>query len=92
VEYPLRAVFRVVQEPELLVFTNTAVDDGGHALLTGTTTVTFEEIGAQTEVTVHTAMTTMVERAVQMIEGMKGGWTQSLDKLGEMVSKAAQVM
>jgi uncharacterized protein YndB with AHSA1/START domain len=85
-KHPMRCVFQVVAPPELLVFTNIAVDDGDHALLAGLTTVTFEEIGGQTELTMHTVATTMVDRAVPMIEGMKQGWGMSLDKLETLVT------
>ncbi len=91
-EFPLRAVFQVLKEPELLVFTNTPVDEGGHALMAGLTTVTFEEVDGKTEMTMHSVMTTIVDRAAPMVEGMKEGWSQTLDRLGEMVSKPAQVM
>jgi uncharacterized protein YndB with AHSA1/START domain len=89
-KHPMRAVFQVVKEPELLVFTNVAVDDGGHALLAGLTTVTFEEVDGKTELTLHTVATTMAKgMPMMMIEGMKDGWGQSLDRLGKLVSAGA---
>jgi uncharacterized protein YndB with AHSA1/START domain len=70
------------------VFTNVPVDADNHALMAGLTTVTFEEVGGQTEITVHTVATTMVDRALPMIEGMKQGWEMTVDKLGEFISSA----
>ena len=89
-EHPMRCVFREVIEPELLVFTNVPLDESGHALMAGLTTVTFEEVGGQTELTLHTVMTTMVDRAAPMIEGMKEGWSMTLDKLAEFVSSVVR--
>jgi uncharacterized protein YndB with AHSA1/START domain len=91
-KHPMRAVFQVVNEPEVLVFTNTAVDAEGHALLTGLTTVTFEEIDGKTELTMHTSMTTMQKgMPMMMIEGMKDGWSQSLDRLEKLASAGVVV-
>ena len=71
------------------MFTNVPLDDEGHALMAGSTIVTFAEVGGQTEITMHTVMTTMVDQAVPMIEGMEMGWGMTLDKLGEFVSSMA---
>jgi len=88
-EYPMRCVFREVVKPELLVFTNVPLNADGGALMAGLTTVTFEEMGGQTEMSLHTVMTTMTERAVPMIEGMNQGWSMSMQKLAELMASMA---
>ena len=80
-EYPCHGVYQEIVAPERLVFTNDAVDADGRDLIKGITTVIFEALGDKTKVTLRTRATPMSALAAQMIEGMKEGWTQSLEKL-----------
>jgi uncharacterized protein YndB with AHSA1/START domain len=82
-DYPCRGVYREIVEPERLLFTNLAVDKEGNVLLDGFTTVTFEEHGGKTKLTLQTRATGLVAGAERMLAGMEAGWTQSLDKLSE---------
>ena len=84
-DYPMKGEFRVVSEPELLVFTNIAIDSEGRHLLEGETTVTFTEKGGKTTLTLETYAVGLVPIAPQMLAGMEAGWTQSIDKLEELV-------
>jgi uncharacterized protein YndB with AHSA1/START domain len=86
-EYPCAGVFREVVAPERLVFTNNAVDKDGKILLEGLTTVTFAEHGGKTTMTLKTHTVGRVPLAKQMLAGMKAGWTQSIDKLQELVAR-----
>ena len=86
-DYPCAGVFREVVKPERLVFTNNAVDKDGKLLLEGLTTVTFVEQGNKTKMTLHTHAVGLVPIAKQMLAGMKAGWTQSIDKLQELVAR-----
>jgi uncharacterized protein YndB with AHSA1/START domain len=86
-DYPMKGVFREVTPPERLVFSNIAVDEDGNHLLEGETTVILEVQGGKTRLTLKTYAKGMVPMAPQMLAGMEAGWSQSLDKLGELVAK-----
>jgi len=89
--WPMRGEFQEVQEPERLVFKNQAVDENDHVLIDGLTTVTFEEEGGKTKMTMTTVAKAMAPPAPQMLDGMEAGWTQSLEKLGELVAERSLV-
>jgi uncharacterized protein YndB with AHSA1/START domain len=88
-DYPCAGEFREVVKPERLVFTNNAVDKNGKLLLEGFTTVTFAEERGKTTVKLKTHAVGRVPVAKQMLAGMEAGWTQSIDKLEELVVGAA---
>lgn len=83
--WPMRGEFKELIEPERLVFVNQAVDEDDNVLLDGLTTVTFEEENGKTKMTMHTAVKGVSPQAPQMLEGMKAGWSQSFDKLTEVL-------
>lgn len=86
VVYPMTGVFREIVEPERLVFTAVAEDLQGNPLLEALTTVTFAEQGGKTKLTVHAKAVGLAPVAQQMLAGMEAGWTQSLDRLAELVA------
>ena len=88
-DYPMKGTFREVVAPERLVFSNIAIDNEGKHLLEGLTTVTFAEQGGKTTMTLHTYAVGCVPIARQMLAGMEAGWTQSIDKLEELLESAA---
>ena len=88
-DYPMKGTFREVVAPERLVFSNIAIDNEGKHLLEGLTTVTFAEQGGKTTMTLHTYAVGRVPIARQMLAGMEAGWTQSIDKLEELLESAA---
>lgn len=88
-DYPMKGVFREVRPPERLVFTNIAVDKDGNHLLEGETTVTLTEKSGKTTLTLKTFAVGKVPIAPQMLAGMEAGWTQSIDKLEELVKATA---
>jgi uncharacterized protein YndB with AHSA1/START domain len=85
-DYPMKGVFTQVAPPERLVFSNIAIDNDGKHLLEGETVVTLSEQGGKTTLTVKSHMVGLVPIAPQMLAGMEAGWTQSIDKLQELVS------
>jgi uncharacterized protein YndB with AHSA1/START domain len=85
-DYPMKGVFREVRRPERLAFSNIAIDTEGRHLLEGETTVVLEELGGKTKLILHTSAKGMVPLAPQMLAGMEAGWSQSLDKLIELVA------
>jgi uncharacterized protein YndB with AHSA1/START domain len=84
-DYPMEGVFKEIVAPERLVFSNIAVDKDGKHLLEGETTVILEDVGGKTRLTLHTYAKGLVRIAPQMLAGMEAGWSQSLDKLGDLV-------
>ena len=84
--YPMTGVFREIVEPERLVFTAVAEDLQGNPLLEALTTVTFVEQGDKTKLTVHARAIGLAPVAPQMLAGMEAGWTQSLERLAELVA------
>jgi uncharacterized protein YndB with AHSA1/START domain len=85
-DYGCQGIYSEVTPPERLVFTNDAVDKDGKPLLKGFTTVTFEDHGGKTKLTLQTRAEGLVDFAPQMLKGMDQGWSQSLDKLAVHVS------
>lgn len=86
VDYPMTAVFHEVVKPERLVFLATARDLDGKAVLESLTTATFEAQGIQTKLTVHASAVGLVPIAVNYLQGMEAGWTQSLERLADSAS------
>ena len=85
-DYPMKGIFREVLKPERLVFTNIAIDKAGKHLLEGETTVTFAESNNKTTLVLRTHAVGLVPMAPQMLAGMEAGWTQSIDKLEQLVT------
>lgn len=102
IEYPLTGVYREVVKPVRLVMTmdasehpkewhdlidpHRAKDDhnpAGEML----STVTFEEFQGKTKVTVRVLLKSAAVRDSMVKMGMNEGWSQSLDRLGELLAK-----
>lgn len=84
-DYPMKGEFREVVPPKRLVFSNIAIDKNGNHLLEGETTVIVEEQDGKTRLTLHTRAVGLVPIAPQMLAGMEAGWSQSIDKLDDLV-------
>ena len=80
-EFPMKGEFREVVPPSRLVFTNIALDKDGKHIIEGLTSVTFDDHGGKTKLTLHTRGAAMVDYAAGYLKGMEAGWTQSIDKL-----------
>jgi uncharacterized protein YndB with AHSA1/START domain len=80
---PMKGVFKEVVKPERLVFTNNAFFEVPPVtpIIEGIPTVTFEDLGGKTRVTVHNGILKASPTATQALEGMEPGWNQQLDKL-----------
>jgi uncharacterized protein YndB with AHSA1/START domain len=87
-DYPMKGVFLEVVPPEKLVFSNIALDNDGNHLLEGETTVTLTEQGGKTTLRVQSRAVGRVPFAPQMLAGMEAGWTQSIDKMEELVARS----
>jgi uncharacterized protein YndB with AHSA1/START domain len=85
-EYPMSGTFREVVEAERLVFVSTPEDTRGNPLAETVTTVTFADVdGGKTKLVLHTRAVGLAPIAAQMFEGMEAGWTQTIDRLVELV-------
>jgi uncharacterized protein YndB with AHSA1/START domain len=87
--YPMSGTFREIKEPERLVFVAVAEGDDGNPHLESLTTVTFEDQGGKTKLTMHAKATGFSVAAPQMLAGMDAGWNGSLDRLAELVGRVA---
>jgi uncharacterized protein YndB with AHSA1/START domain len=85
---PMQGVFKEVVKPERLVFTNNAYFEVPLAkpVIEAITTVTFEDLGGRTKVTVHNAILRAAPEAAKALEGAETGWNQQLDKLVEFLA------
>ena len=80
-----RGVYREIVEPLRIVFTFAWEDaDGnpGHELLT---TVTFDDLGAKTRLTLHQAAFETIEGR----DGHLGGWTSCFERFAEYIAQHA---
>jgi uncharacterized protein YndB with AHSA1/START domain len=87
VDHPMTGVFCVIVEPERLVFTAVARDKQDNPLLESLTTVAFAKHGGKTKLTVQASAVGLAPVAPRMLEGMEAGWTQSLERLANHVSR-----
>jgi len=86
--YPMTAVFKEVVEPERIVFQTAALDPNGKAMFEVLTTVTLTAQGRKTKLTLNAKVLTMTAAAPQYLAGMEMGWTQSLERLAQHVTKS----
>lgn len=92
---PMRGTFTEVVAPDpsnssgqaKLVFSNSALDENGKVLLSGETSVTFEDVGGKTKLTVRTSAEGTAPGTDMMLAGMEQGWNEQTDKLGEFLCK-----
>jgi uncharacterized protein YndB with AHSA1/START domain len=79
-----QGVYREVVEPERLVMTGGWTDANGKPTSPETLlTVTFEEHDGKTKLTLHQA----VFESVTARDAHRGGWTSSLERLGEYLAR-----
>jgi uncharacterized protein YndB with AHSA1/START domain len=89
VVYPMGGVYLEIVEPERLVFTTTALEDErGNPDLENLNTVTFAEHNGKTRLTLHVAVIKATQEAARALAGMEQGWTQTLDRLDDLVANA----
>jgi len=81
VVYPMKAVFEEVTEPERLVFLSSALDDKGNSMFDVRNIVTLVDRRGKTELTLQARVVRTTAAAPQYLEGMKLGWSQSLERL-----------
>lgn len=95
VDYPIKGIYREIVRPERLVMTidcsehpaewhdmtNPDRDRSKPPQLDALQTVTFEDLGGRTRLSIHTRFETAALRDRMVKMGMTEGWSGSLDKL-----------
>ena len=88
--YPDTGMFHEIVPPERLVFTSVGIaDEAGRPLLEVRNTVTFDDLGRRTKLTLHAEVVTAAPEVAGALAGMAEGWSQSLDKLAEYLATGA---
>jgi uncharacterized protein YndB with AHSA1/START domain len=101
VDYPITGFYREIVVPERIVSTVNTDEHpqewhellskyrpgGGRAATENSGTITFEEQGAKTKLTIRTHFASAADRNVFMKTGMTDGWAQSLERLEKLVAK-----
>jgi uncharacterized protein YndB with AHSA1/START domain len=102
VDYPIKGVFREVVRPERLVMTQDVSEHPKewHDMVNPNRgpgdnnpagemicTVTFEDVGGKTKLTVRTRFHSMAVRDAMVKMGMNEGWSLSLERLTELLPK-----
>lgn len=85
-QWPMTGTMQeVIPSEHKLVFTGSAIMDG-KPILENLCTLTLEEQGAQTKLTLQVIITKATPESAGPLAGMEAGWNQSIDKLIEQVS------
>lgn len=85
--WPMKGTFSELTPPEKLAYTSSALDDKKGVLLETKSILTLEELGSKTKMTLRIAVTKVSPGGEFALAGMETGWNQSLDKLGEELSR-----
>jgi uncharacterized protein YndB with AHSA1/START domain len=90
VVYPMAGVFHEVKPPERLVFTNRAFEStDGQYLLEVHNTITFSELGStRTKLTLEALVIKADPSVDAAFAGMEEGWSQSFEKLSNLLVDA----
>ncbi len=86
-EHPAGGEYLELQARAWLVFTNSALDAAGNVLLECLTTVTFEDPGGMTRLTVCTRASDTGEHVAALLDGMEQGWGECPERLGAEVRR-----
>ena len=85
VVYPMSGAFEEITEPERLVFVSSALDEKGNSMFDVLNTVTFAEQRGKTTLTLQARVIKATAQAPQYLKGMEAGWSQSLDRLANLL-------
>jgi uncharacterized protein YndB with AHSA1/START domain len=85
--YPMTGVYREISPPERLVFTSAALDDSGNPMFEVRNTVTFEDQGGKTKLTLHASVVAETGETARFLGGAHRGWSESLERLAREVSR-----
>jgi uncharacterized protein YndB with AHSA1/START domain len=86
-DYPMSGTFKEIRPPAKLVFVAHAQDADGKPALEAYTSVTFEDAGGKTKMTLFAHGVGTAPAALAMLAGMEAGWTQSIGRLTAHIAK-----
>lgn len=86
VVFPMGGKFVEVKSPEKIVFESAALGPDGKAIFVVLNSVTLEDEGARTRLTIGAKVLRMRAEAKMYLKGQKKGWSQSLDRLETLVT------
>jgi uncharacterized protein YndB with AHSA1/START domain len=81
--------FREVVPYERIVFTSNFVNAEGETLIEVVNTITLQEVGSRTRMTLHVKVLAADPRVADSLAGMEEGWTESLERLEAEVLRTA---
>jgi uncharacterized protein YndB with AHSA1/START domain len=82
--------FFEVVPPSRIVFSSDLEDGDGNKLLEVVNTITLDEEGSKTRMTLHIRVTRAVPEVADKLGGMEAGWTESLQRFEAEVARAAR--
>jgi uncharacterized protein YndB with AHSA1/START domain len=87
--YPMKGVFHEIVVPQRLVFTTRAFEDEqGSPQLEALHTVTFDDLGGKTKLTLQARVVKWTPEVAEALAGMEEGWVQALERLAESLRKS----
>jgi len=86
-QYPMGGNYEEIDEPKRLVLYTQAEDPSGAAILRNRVTLTFEDLGSKTRQTLRVKVVQATQRSKPMTDGHQQGWSESLERLGLLVSQ-----
>jgi uncharacterized protein YndB with AHSA1/START domain len=84
--YPMTGTYHEVVEPDRLVFSTTPLGEDGQPMFEVLNTIAFEEVDGKTKLTMQARVIKTTAEAAQYLDGMEAGWTQSLERLEEILT------
>jgi uncharacterized protein YndB with AHSA1/START domain len=88
--FPLQGRIVEFYPPYRFHFISGPVDKDGRQIFETWTSVYFEEKNGGTEVVLDVHVTKSTAEAPMYLKGMRDGWSQSLDKLGDYIGRRVQ--
>lgn len=85
--YPMKGNYLEIIKPERLVLTSAALDKEGKSLFEELTTINFTEEGGKTKFEMVSKFSKVTPEGEPYLEGGEDGWTQTIDRLEEYLSK-----
>lgn len=85
--YPMSGIFKEIIPSKKLVFISAALDKNGDPLFEISNTILFEDQNGKTKLTVNARVIKTTPNVEQYLSGMEEGWSQSLVRLENLISK-----
>jgi uncharacterized protein YndB with AHSA1/START domain len=83
--YPMDGEVHEINAPWKFVFTSAALDENNKRIFEVRNTVTLAEEDEKTRLTLHVKVSNLKANAAQYVKGMNEGWSQSIDRLVNLI-------